>query len=769
VLDSVSNFHGEEPAAVEYGIGPVDVAFDFGSSTATVKIPTYGELDVGRAPEGFTLEFRARIDSNSGIDQIVGWYNDVGQTLFRVDTSGSSYRRFQIYWQDGNGLLQSQIVPAYLYSLGEWVHFTLVYERNPGRMILYRNGVHYTTVSGVGTQGIPTHGDIYFGGHPNGTGILKGGLDEIAVYNRPLKIHEVSAQSFATEKLVLGENMPPNVDAGADIALHSIDQTAILNGFVEDDGLPLGSGLRTQWRQVAGPGVATFSDTSALSTQAAFDLPGIYTLELTADDGVAMSRDSLKAMVDWSEGTLVPPDGLRAHWPAEGDGMEVVSGLNAYPVGSIAYVEGSVGRAFDHSGQGFMLAPLDGQLDVGSSQEGFTLECWERVDSTSGEEVLAGWHDGTTTTFGVLKIGTTYRRLRIQWRNTDGSLSTVDTARYIYNVGQWHHFAFTYDPDIGTLSVYRDGTYFQTLSLPSGGLDTTGNFSIGGRAFFSGVFQGAMDEVSVYDYKLEASEVWRLANAGEKGKSTANANTAPRVDAGGNIVHNDLETPLELSGRVEDDDLPIGVELTTRWAKVSGPGAVQFSDLTNLETSVFFDTPGIYMLMLEANDGLVRTKDYIRVLVEWTDGAVYPLSGLRAHWPGEGDGKEVVSGLDADPVGPVDFVQGAVGEAFHNAGQGFMQVTQGDLDVGTSSEGFTIEMWTRIDSTSGEDSLAGWHIGPNTSPLSIIRSTAACVSIAWGVFNRSWPSLPEAWIRQVDFRSVASPHMPGFCRERWTR
>lgn len=724
VLDSVSNFHGEEPATVEYGEGPVDLAFAFGSSTSAVKVPTHGELDVGSASEGFTMEFRVRIDSISGADQIFGWYNDGGQTLFRVDKREGSLSRFQIYWRDGNGLLQSQVVPTYLYSLGEWIHFTLVYERNPGRMIIYRNGVHYTTISSVGTQGVPTHGDIYFGGHPNGTGILKGGLDEIAVYNRPLKIHEVSAQSLATEKLVLRENMPPNVDAGADIALHSIDQTASLNGFVEDDGLPLGSGLHTQWRQVTGPGVATFGDSSALSTHVAFDLPGIYTLELTADDGVAMSRNSLKVVVDWSEGALAPPEGLRAHWPGEGDGTEVVSGLNVYPVGTMGYDTGVVGNAFDHNGQGFMLVPLEGQLDVGSSPEGFTLEFWSRLDSISGEQVLAGWHDGTNTTFGILKSSTSHRRLKVRWKNADGTSTSVDSGYQTYTLNQWHHFAFTYDPESGQLFVYRDGTYVQTLSLPTDGLDTTGDFSIGGETFFSGVLQGAMDEVSVYDRQLTAAEVWMLAKAGEKGKSAGNANTAPLVDAGVDIVHNDQETPVGLSGRVEDDDLPNGVALTTRWSKVTGPGTVLFSDETNIETFATFDTPGIYTLMLEANDGLVRAQDHIRVLVEWTEGSVYPLSGLRAHWPGEGDGKEMVSGLDADPVGPVSYVQGAVGAAFHHAGQGFMQVTNGDIDVGGSSEGFTIEMWTRIDSISGEDFLAGWHDGTNITFGILKRSTS---------------------------------------------
>src|SRR5690606_5478871 len=117
----------------------------------------------------------------------------------------------------------------------------------------------------------------------------------------------------------------------------SVGAPAALSGFATDDGLPLGSALRSRWSKVSGPGEVAFGDAAALATTAVFGEPGIYTLELAADDGVAVSRDFLRVVADFAEGSVAPPSGLRAHWPAEGTGHDVVGGYHALPVGALAY------------------------------------------------------------------------------------------------------------------------------------------------------------------------------------------------------------------------------------------------------------------------------------------------------------------------------------------------------------------------------------------------------------------------------------------------
>ena len=59
-----------------------------------------------------------------------------------------------------------------------------------------------------------------------------------------------------------------------------------LFGSVRDEGLPRNAAVTAAWRQVSGPGAATFDAPDAPRTLAFFDRPGSYTVELTGSDSV---------------------------------------------------------------------------------------------------------------------------------------------------------------------------------------------------------------------------------------------------------------------------------------------------------------------------------------------------------------------------------------------------------------------------------------------------------------------------------------------------
>ena len=70
-------------------------------------------------------------------------------------------------------------------------------------------------------------------------------------------------------------------DAGPDQTV-SLGKAALLGGFVAySGGLPV-----IQWRVYSGPGTVTFGDASQTNTTANFAAPGVYTLILSADDGL---------------------------------------------------------------------------------------------------------------------------------------------------------------------------------------------------------------------------------------------------------------------------------------------------------------------------------------------------------------------------------------------------------------------------------------------------------------------------------------------------
>lgn len=74
-----------------------------------------------------------------------------------------------------------------------------------------------------------------------------------------------------------------------------VGQELAINAQVEDDGLPRGSKVASNWRKNSGPGEVTFSDTSTAPVRVKFAAPGTYELELSATDGE--KSNSLKVTV----------------------------------------------------------------------------------------------------------------------------------------------------------------------------------------------------------------------------------------------------------------------------------------------------------------------------------------------------------------------------------------------------------------------------------------------------------------------------------------
>ena len=75
------------------------------------------------------------------------------------------------------------------------------------------------------------------------------------------------------------------VSAAAGTVAAEVGQDASINGDVEDDALPRGSVVSSEWKKESGPGSVTFSSTATGPTRVSFSAPGAYVLELTASDG----------------------------------------------------------------------------------------------------------------------------------------------------------------------------------------------------------------------------------------------------------------------------------------------------------------------------------------------------------------------------------------------------------------------------------------------------------------------------------------------------
>ena len=123
----------------------------------------------------------------------------------------------------------------------------------------------------------------------------------------------------------------PTASAGPDFTAAS-EVPAQLQGTVGFSGSP----PTIQWKMYSGPGTVTFGDATLTNTTATFSSPGIYTLELSAADGVhAVAYDAVVVTVSGGISLSIVPAGnsVILSWTG-GTAPFVVQGVSALPAAS---------------------------------------------------------------------------------------------------------------------------------------------------------------------------------------------------------------------------------------------------------------------------------------------------------------------------------------------------------------------------------------------------------------------------------------------------
>jgi regulation of enolase protein 1 (concanavalin A-like superfamily) len=217
---------------------------------------------------------------------------------------------------------------------------------------------------------------------------------------------------------------------------------------------------------------------------------------------------------DIQYGEPIVPVGLVAHYELESNTLDssgnghdgVLAGNAAFPV---AYVDGptGLGKAMLFEGtSGHQYVDL-GTFDPSARTGKLTVSLWAKWDGLSAAwQGLIGKRVGAwdrTSMMWQIEIGQTSGALVFQREGNDIQMaSTVP-------VGQWTHVAVTFDGTTAKCYVNGVRTAQNTFSFGSGheapiqfGADTQG----GGNAF-----NGALDEIRMYDIVLSDAEIAALA------------------------------------------------------------------------------------------------------------------------------------------------------------------------------------------------------------------------------------------------------------------
>src|SRR5262249_21294597 len=145
-----------------------------------------------------------------------------------------------------------------------------------------------------------------------------------------------------------------------------------------------------------GPGDVTFGSPTSLQTTATFSAPGIYVLQLTADDTLDSVSDTVEVRVGTFCNIETPVAGLAAWWPAEGNARELISHNDGRLLNGIGFAAGKVSLGFNFDGDNDSIrVPAAPSLDIGRNGDGsLTIEFWANDTDRDQQPVLLGWNNG---------------------------------------------------------------------------------------------------------------------------------------------------------------------------------------------------------------------------------------------------------------------------------------------------------------------------------------------------------------------------------------
>jgi hypothetical protein len=229
---------------------------------------------------------------------------------------------------------------------------------------------------------------------------------------------------------------------------------------------------------------------------------------------VRRTRLCLEPLEDRRVPTAVAaPSGLVSWWAGNGNAADSV-GPNAGTLnGNVKFATGEVASAFSftntRSPNNYVSANTSG-LPTGNSDR--TLEVWGKVDTFGPNESYFAGYGAFGTNDETYHLGTVsdHRLFFSQWGQAIFGPAL--------QAGQWYHVAVTNSGN--SVTLYLNGAPVASGSLPIATPQNT-QFYIGtipGPLGDSRGITGMVDEVSVYNRALTASEIWGIYKAGGSGK-----------------------------------------------------------------------------------------------------------------------------------------------------------------------------------------------------------------------------------------------------------
>ena len=210
------------------------------------------------------------------------------------------------------------------------------------------------------------------------------------------------------------------------------------------------------------------------------------------------------------------PPGLVGFWPGDGNALDVQGGNDGTLLNGATFAAGMVDDAFSFNGVNGCI-DLNTKNLIGSSS--YSISTWFKTGV--GGNILSNVHSGGPISYTLLRVRGDNGKLHFVMRGVGlPQQNWMTTARFDDN--QWHHAVAAVDRNTA-VRIYVDGseiTNFDNVgTVQVGSVDNSSDtYHIGSNGECNGVFNGDIDELSIYNRALSVSEIQNIYNAGSGGK-----------------------------------------------------------------------------------------------------------------------------------------------------------------------------------------------------------------------------------------------------------
>ena len=219
----------------------------------------------------------------------------------------------------------------------------------------------------------------------------------------------------------------------------------------------------------------------------------------------------------------IPPAGLVAWWRAENDPLDAIGTNNGVLVNGTTFGVGKVGQAFSFDGVNDYIQVADAPALRPAS---VTLEAWVNMDSLGGVRNIIG-KAGVTSGLDSYSLWATDGVLKGAMAGASG-YGPFLIAPFALQTGRWHHVAYSFDDGSKQQTLYVDGNRVasgmanQAIAYQNDPVFLGGETQSGNPVYF---LHGRIDEASIYNRALGASEIAAVYNAGSLGKPVPTSRT----------------------------------------------------------------------------------------------------------------------------------------------------------------------------------------------------------------------------------------------------